>query len=100
MKLIKQQTKPMFSTYTYEDGSLINEFQTSCVYTDKTNRITVSISGESEMNTSGGFDMYPVPDITKYTEEQIFQESTLYDVELLHKVQVEINKIKSGEYNK
>ena len=52
------------------------------------------------MNTSGGFDMYPVPDITKYTEEQIFQESTLYDVELLHKVQVEINKIKSGEYNK
>lgn len=101
MILIKTEDRKSFSQYHYDNGAVITYFYTSTIYFH--NRVRVMYEKAHKQFTyttvhSRDFaylqeEMMPLPDFTLCGEDQLFQYSLLYDVDVLLPIQMEIKEI-------
>lgn len=101
MILIKTEDKKSFIQYHYDNGAVITHFYTSTIYFHDRVRVMYEKAHKHFTYTtvhSRDFaylheEMMSLPDLTRLKEEQLFQASLLYDVDLLLPIQVEIKEI-------
>lgn len=101
MKLIKTEDRKSFIQSHYDNGGVITHFYTSTIYFHDRVRVMYEKAHKRFTYTtvhSRDFaylqeDMMPLPDFTRLNEEQLFQASLIYDVDLLLPIQVEIKEI-------
>lgn len=97
MELKEVKQKKGWVEHRYEDNAVINHFKYDVIYCNFKLRVTYDISTK-QWAWGDAYTMQSCPNLTQYSEEELFQASTLIDVESILTVQKEIIKILKGDY--